>query len=187
MTLRLFCDIGGTGAKADAFAIWVAQFIGKEIRAVDYYEAVGQPLATHVNWMRDRGYTPDKAQIWLPHDGASQDKVYDVSYESALRQAGYKVSIVPNQGKGAANQRTEAGRRLFPSIWFDADKCAAGIEALGWYHEKKDDVRGIGLGPEHDWSSHGADAFGLMCVAYEDPARAARNSKPLRYNNAGII
>jgi phage terminase large subunit len=45
MTIRLFCDIGGTGAKADAFAIWAAQFIGKEIRAVDYYEAVGQPLA----------------------------------------------------------------------------------------------------------------------------------------------
>jgi phage terminase large subunit len=41
---------------------------------------------------------------------------------------------------------------------------------LGWYHEKKsDDERNVGLGPEHDWSSHGADAFGLMCVAYETP------------------
>ena len=29
--------------------------------------------------------------------------------------------------------------------------------------------RGIGLGPEHDWSSHGADAFGLMCVHYTEP------------------
>lgn len=187
MTIRLFCDIGGTGAKADAFAMWVAQFIGKEIRVIDYYEAVGQPLATHVAWMRTNGYTPDKAQIWLPHDGASNDKVYDVSYQSALTQAGYKVSVVPNQGKGAANARTEAGRRLFPLMWFDAEKCAGGLEALGWYHEKKDEIRGIGLGPEHDWSSHGADAFGLMCAAYEDPARQARNNKPLRYSNSGII
>jgi phage terminase large subunit len=60
------------------------------------------------------------------------------------------------------------------------------LEALGWYHEKKDEIRGIGLGPDHDWSSHGADAFGLMCVAYEDPARVARNSKPIIYNNSGI-
>jgi hypothetical protein len=28
MTRRIFCDIGGTGAKADAFTMWVAQFIG---------------------------------------------------------------------------------------------------------------------------------------------------------------
>ena len=29
--------------------------------------------------------------------------------------------------------------------------------------------RGIGLGPNHDWSSHGADSFGLMCIAHEEP------------------
>jgi phage terminase large subunit len=29
--------------------------------------------------------------------------------------------------------------------------------------------RGIGLGPERDFSSHAADAFGLMCGAYEPP------------------
>ena len=169
MTVRLFFDIGGTGAKADAVSIWPAQFIGKEVRTRDYYEAVGQPLATHINWLRSKGYTPDRAQIWLPHDGSTQDKVFDVSYESALRQAGYHVTVVPNQGKGAAAARIEALRRLFPSIWFDAETTEAGRAALGWYHEKKDEARNIGLGPEHDWSSHGADAAGLMAVAYEEP------------------
>ena len=43
----------------------------------------------------------------------------------------------------------------------------AGLDAIGWYHERKDEERNIGLGPEHDWSSHGADAFGLMAVAAE--------------------
>lgn len=169
MTLRAFVDIGGTGARADAFAMWIAQFIGKEIRVLDYYEAVGQPLATHLEWMRESKYTPSKCQIWLPHDGSTHDKVFDVSYASALKQAGYDVTVVPNQGKGAAKARIEAGRRLFPSMWFNEDTTQPGREALGWYHEKKDDKRDIGLGPEHDWSSHGADAFGLMCVAYEEP------------------
>jgi phage terminase large subunit len=65
--------------------------------------------------------------------------------------------------------RVEAGRRLFPRIRFDSEKTEAGRDALGYYHEKKDETRNVGLGPEHDWSSHAADAFGLMCVAYEEP------------------
>jgi phage terminase large subunit len=169
LTLRAFADIGGTGARADAFTIWIAQFVGKEIRVLDYYEAQGQPLATHLAWMRSKGYTHDRCQWWLPHDGDTQDKVFDVSYASALKDALYKVTVVPNQGKGAAKARIEAARRLFPSIWFNDVPTEPGRDALGWYHEKKDEARNIGLGPDHDWSSHGADAFGLMCVAYEEP------------------
>jgi phage terminase large subunit len=179
MTYRAFVDIGGTGARADAVSIWVAQFVAREIRVLNYYEAVGQPLATHVAWLRTNGY--GNALIVLPHDGTTQDKVYDVSYESALRQAGFEVVVIPNQGKGAAAMRVEAGRRLFPSIWFNAETTQAGVDALGWYHERKDETRNIGLGPEHDWSSHGADSFGLMCVAYEAPVE----NKPRERRRAG--
>lgn len=168
MTYRAIFDIGGTGAKADAVSIWIEQWIGREIRVLDYYEAVGQPLATHVQWLRDNGY--GKALCILPHDGSTQDKVFDVSYESALIDAGFEVLVIPNQGKGAAKSRIEAARRLFSSMWFNEEKTQAGRDALAWYHEKRsDDDRSIGLGPNHDWSSHGADAFGLGAVAYEEP------------------
>lgn len=167
MTLRAIWDIGGTGVRADACAIWIAQFVGREIRWLDYYEAVGQPLATHVAWLRDNGY--GKVLCVLPHDGATNDRVHDVSYESALRAAGFEVQVIANQGAGAAMKRVEAARRLFPSMWFDEAKTSAGIDAIGWYHEKRDEDRSIGLGPEHDWASHGADAFGLGAVAYEMP------------------
>lgn len=180
MRLRTFWDIGGTGAKADACAIWVAQFVGQQIRVVDYYEAQGQPLAAHVAWLRTNGY--DGCEVVLPHDGATHDKVHQVSYESALREALFPVTVVPNQGAGAAAARIEAARRLFPSIWFDEAKCEGGLASLGWYHERKDDKRNIGLGPEHDWSSHGADAFGLMCVAYKPPVA----SRKITYSNKGI-
>ena len=185
LPIRLYCDIGGAGARADAFALWPAQFIGKEIRVRDYYEAQGQPLAAHLAWLRSKGYGPDRAGFWLPHDGATTDRVYAVSYESALRDAGYKVNVVPNQGRGAAAARIEATRRLFPSIWFDEESTAGGRDALGWYHERRDDMRGIGLGPKHDWSSHGADAFGLMCVAYEEP-RVRRKPRDRYYYDPPI-
>ena len=169
MTTRLHWDIGGTGAKADACAIWVDQFVGTEIRVLNYYEAVGQPLATHIEWIRRNGY--DRAQCVLPHDGANHDKVFSVSYESALRSAGFDVKVVPNMGAGAAMTRIESVRRIFPSVRFNEATTEAGRDALGWYHEKRDETRQIGLGPNHDWSSHGSDAFGLMAVDYLSTSR----------------
>ncbi len=184
MTIRLFVDIGGTGARADAFTIWAAQFVGLEVRVLDYYEAIGQPIGAHLAWLRSRGYTPDKAQFWLPHDGDTQDKVIDVSYASALRAAGYKVEVVANQGRGAAAARIEALRRLFPSLWFNEATTEAGLAALGWYHEKRDDERNIGLGPEHDWASHGADSAGLMAIVYKQPSTTAR--APIKYPKLNV-
>ena len=184
MTMQAFWDIGGTGAKADATAIWIAQFIGREIRVLDYYEAQGQPLSAHINWLREKGY--GKARMVLPHDGSTKDRVHDVSFESALQEAGFEVEIIPNQGTGAAKMRIEAARRLFSSIWFNEKTTGAGRDALGWYHEKRDDKRDIGLGPEHDWSSHGADAFGLMCVAYEAPIIKQRRSRYSGRNSSNV-
>jgi phage terminase large subunit len=74
--------------------------------------------------------------------------------------------------------RIEAARRLFPRIWFNEATTEAGREALGFYHERKDETRNIGLGPDHDWSSHAADAFGLMCVAYEEPKKNSGWAQP---------
>lgn len=172
---RAYWDIGGTGLRADARAIWIVQFVGKEIRVLDYRETVGQPLSADLQWFRDSGYS--KIHCVLPHDGATNDRVFDASYESALREAGFPVTVIPNQGKGAAALRIEAVRRRIGACWFNEATTVAGVDALGWYHEKKDDARNIGLGPEHDWASHAADAFGLMCVAYELHS-AVRNPTP---------
>lgn len=180
--IRAFCDLGGTGARSDAFAIWIAQFVGREIRVLDYYEAVGEPIGSHVQWLRERDW--EKAVVYLPHDGETNDRVHDVSFESAFRDAKFETVVIANQGKGAARLRIEAARRRFPMIWFNEATTEAGRDALGWYHEKRsEDEREIGLGPEHDWSSHGADAFGLMCVAYEQPAG---RPKKITYPKLGI-
>ena len=180
MAYRAFWDIGGTGAKADATTIWVCQFIGERIKVLAYYEAQGQDLATHINWLRSSGY--GAAHCYLPHDGAAHDKVFDASYEGALRSAGFTVTVIPNQGRGAASQRIEAARRWFARMWFNQATTQPGLDALGAYHEKKDDARGIGLGPNHDWSSHGADSFGLMASTYEEP----RSTAPIRRNIKGV-
>ena len=180
LATRAWWDIGGTGAKADSTAIWVGQFAGERIKFVASYEAQGQDMATHVSWLRDSGF--DKVECFLPHDGAHGEKVFDTSYEKALREAGFPVTIVPNQGMGAAMKRVENSRRWFGRCWFDEDGCKGGLEALGHYHEKRDDERGIGLGPTHDWSSHAADAFGMACSTYEEP----KSTAPIKRNIKGV-
>ena len=177
-------DIGGTSKKSDATAIWIVQYIGEEIRLLDYYEAVGQPFESHVHWLRDRGY--EDALMVLPHDGRKHDMVYKVTPEGFLQDAGFTVESVPNQGAGAVLSRIEAARRMFPSCRFHDENTKAGREALGWYHEKRDESRGIGLGPEHDWASHGADAFGLVAIYRQNVHQTDSWGDPIRRNLQGV-
>src|ERR1700741_3899382 len=90
------------------------------------------------------------------------------------------------QGSGAAAMRIEAVRRIFPKCWFNEATTEAGRDALGFYHEKKDEQRDVGLGPEHDWSSHAADAFGLMAIAYEEPGRSGNFNRKINFAAAGV-
>ena len=181
MTVHLFWDIGGSGATSDACSIWAVQRVGRTIGVIDYYEAAGQPLAAHVAWLHSRGYKPGaNVQLWLPHDGVQHDKVFQVTYQSELEKAGYDVTVVKNQGPGAAMARVQAVRRLLPQCAIDP-RCMPGVEALGWYHERRDETRNCGLGPEHDWSSHAADSFGLAAIVMLDAlATGSPNGTPAR-------
>lgn len=183
LTVRSFHDIGGAGARADAYTIWVCQFVGQEIRILDYYESVGQTLEYHVRWMQERGW--ESASVTLPHDGTNANYITGKKYEDHWREAGFKVTVIPNQGQGAAKQRIEAARRLFPQMWFNEETTESGREAIGFYHEKRDAERNIGLGPEHDWSSHAADSFGLMALCHEPPGDALNNSALIAKLNKG--
>lgn len=181
MSKRVFWDIGGPGKKSDAMALWVAQFVDSEIRVLSYLEGQGQTLGYYVNELRNRDC--GSALMVLPHDAAQThaDNPTGLDFEAQLRNANFKTQVVRNQGAGAAMQRIDATRKLFPRIWINEDECRDGLKALGHYHERRDEERNAGLGPEHDWSSHGADAFGLMCVAYEPPSNSW--SAPVKYRD----
>lgn len=164
---RCFFDLGGSGARADAMAIWIVQFVGREIRVLDYIEGVGQEIGYYIGELRRRKL--DQALLILPHDGDDHRGPINKTYQTYFQEAGWDVEVIPNQGPGAAMLRIEAVRRVFPRCWFNETTTESGREALGFYHEKKDETRNIGLGPDHDWSSHACDAFGLMAMVYEEP------------------
>lgn len=172
LPLKLFWDLGGSGATADALSIWVGQWVGREIRLLDYIEGQGQVLGYYTNILRERGY--QQAHSYLPHDGVHHEYATGKHWADHLKAAGFTSEIIQNQGRGAAMLRVEAARRIFAQCWFNEETCHAGIDALQYYHERWDEERKVGLGPEHDWSSHCADAFGLMAVAYEAPVETVQ-------------
>jgi phage terminase large subunit len=185
LPIRAFHDLGGSGATADAYTIWIVQWVDQEIRVLDYYESVGQVLAYHVAWMRKRGY--EDAISYFPHDGVNENNVTGKQYKDHWADAGFKCEPpVPNQGRGAAAMRVEAVRRLGPKMWFNEKTTEDGRQALGFYHEKKDETRNVGLGPDHDWSSHAADAFGLMAVCYQAPSGNANFNRVINYPKLGV-
>ena len=71
--------LGGSGASVDAMAIWIAQFVDREIRVLDYIEGVGQVLAFYVRELRSRGW--GEALCVLPHDGVAENSVTGKRYE----------------------------------------------------------------------------------------------------------
>ena len=63
-----------------------------------------------------------------------------------------------------AEERINAARLMIPMTWFDAEKCAGGLERLRAYRKRwRRETRSYG-GPLHDEASHGADAFGEFAV-----------------------
>jgi hypothetical protein len=70
---------------------------------------------------------------------------------------------------------------MIPTCWFDAERCALGLERLRAYRKRWSRTTRSYGGPLHDQASHGADAFGEFALnrAGGAPARseAARRER----------
>jgi phage terminase large subunit len=144
LRVKAFFDIGGAGHNSDAMAIWLVQFVGREIRVLDYIEGSGQPLGYYANELRRRNWKD--AVICLPHDGVAANNVTGKRYIDHWKEAGFECDTpIKNTGAGAAMMRIEAARRVFPRCWFNEATTEAGRDALGYYHERRDETRNVGL------------------------------------------
>src|SRR5262249_31563994 len=83
LPVKAFMDIGGAGHSSDAMAIWICQFVSREIRLLDYIEGVGQSLACYAGELRRRGWK--EAVISLPHDGVAHNNITGKSRAQSRR------------------------------------------------------------------------------------------------------
>lgn len=148
----------------DSTAIWFAQYVGKEIRLIDYYESSGVGLDHYAKMLSDKGYHYD--QHILPHDVRVKELGTGKSRLETLDSLGVKnITIAPQLG---IEDGIQAARSMLNRCWFDQTKCERGIEALLQYRREFDERLKTWRGrPLHDWTSHGADSFRYLAVGYK--------------------
>lgn len=157
----------------DSTAIWFFQAIGNEIRVLDHYENNGQPLSHYAAVVHSKPYRPGKA--YVPHDARVRELGTGRTRVETLQSLNLKPQLVPAH---KLMDGINAARLAMPMVWFDAVNCREGIEALRQYRAEYDEkTRAFKDTPKHDWTSHTADAFRYLCMAWREQ-RIPESEKP---------
>jgi phage terminase large subunit len=170
----------------DSTAIWAFQVVGPaaqgeegEIHILGYYENNGEPISHYVQELVARDWCG--GIDWLPHDARIRSSDTLRTRIETLVLLGRNPAIAPEQ---KFQDGIEAARLTIPKCVFDPEECAHGLKALRAYSQRWDDRKKTYLDrPDHNWASHGADAWRyLSCAWQEVPALKPR--KALSYEKA---
>jgi hypothetical protein len=142
----------------DYTAIWFFQQIGREVRAIDYFETAGIGLQQIVAQA-----IAQKPYIYGTHHLPHDVMVRELGAAGKTRREtlnGLGVSPISVGVAQDPEERINASRLMIPITWFDAEKCATGLNRLRGYRKRWNRTTKNFTGPLHDENSHGADAFG---------------------------
>ncbi len=165
----------------DNTAIWFYQGIGFERRMIRYLELNQTTLSDIVRQLQTYGYT--YGIDLLPHDAKAKTLAAEgKSIQDQLTALGRNVRICRDETiAGGIN----AARTIFPTVWFDEENCADGLQCLRHYRYEIDPETGqASKKPKHDNYSHGADAFRYF--ALEADSLAYESSGPIKVNIGSI-
>ena len=147
----------------DSTAIWFWQRLGKEIRIIDHYENNWEGLSHYVGVLREKWYR--YWTMYLPHDAQARSVQTWKTVEEKMYEYWFNdIQIVPRL---SVLDGINSARAILPYCYFDKDKTERGRKCLKNYHKEFDDKRTAYKWPEHDWSSHSADAFRYLAVVNE--------------------
>jgi phage terminase large subunit len=168
----------------DATAIWFAQMVGREIRIIDYYEASGVDLGHYVREINSRPYV--YARHIVPHDAQARELGTGKSRLEVLASLGLKhITLAPLH---RIEDGINAVRMFIPKCWFDAAKCARGIDALKLYRAEYDDrLQALRPHPVHDWTSHAADSFRYLAMTLDGRAGQSGFHRRIEYAQHGVV
>lgn len=165
----------------DSTAIWFAQFVGQEIRLIDYYESSGVGLDHYVSVLNNKGYV--YGEHILPHDVRVRELGTGKSRLETLGTLGVKpINIAPQL---MIDDGIQAVRSMLSRCWFDKEKTSRGIDCLSQYRRDYDEKNMSFRGrPLHDWTSHCADAMRYLAVG----RKGERDwGSPIRRNIKGVV
>lgn len=157
----------------DSMTIWFFQPMFKTFHFIDYYENSQMGLEHYAKILKEKPYV--YGGHIMPHD-ANKREMTNGEIAKTRKVVGEDLGIKPIEVVQRArdmdliiNVHIPAARNIFPSCYFDEEKCARGLSALEGYHSEYDEEKKIlSSRPYHDWTSHGADAFRTFAVGYKE-------------------
>lgn len=166
---------------SDEMSIWFAQFLGKEVRIIDYYQNNGEGLPFYAAVLRDRGYK--YARHFAPHDIGNRELTTGISRQEAARQYGLNFDLIRTNIDVIGG--IDNCREMLDYCWFDESKTEEGLKCLQAYKKEWDDKHACYKSrPLHDWSSHGADSFRTLAVAWKmglvSGSNSSRGGSPIK-------
>lgn len=154
----------------DSTAIWFFQVVANEIRIVDFYEANSQGLPHYADVLKAKAYA--YGDDWVPHDAKVRELGTGRTRVETLIDLGRRPRLVPNH---TLMDGINAVRETLPRCWFDEKRTEYGLDALRQYRSEYDEKTLVfDDRPRHDWTSHAADAFRYLAIAW----RELRHEKP---------
>lgn len=149
---------------SDDTAIWFFQFYGKEIRVIDYYENNGEGLPHYATVVNSKEYR--YGGHFAPHDIEVRELGSGLSRMDTARKLGLEFERIPTNRDLMGG--IEHCREMLQFCWFDDSKTELGRKCLQNYKKEWNSKHGIyQTHPLHDWTSHGADAFRTMAMAWK--------------------
>ena len=161
----------------DATSIWFFQVEpGGDWRILNYYENSGEGLAHYADVLKSKGYV--YGRHIGPHDIQVRELGTGKSRLETARALGIRFTVARNL---PVIDGINAVRRHLPFCWFDAKKCAEGIKALRQYRKTFNEKMDVYGRPQHDWTSHAADAFRYAVVGMMRESRGEQQERTINF------
>ena len=161
----------------DDTSIWFYQVIHGEIWLLEYHGSSGQSVEFYGLLVQSKRYK--YGTHYLPHDARA--KTLAAAGKSIVQQLAEflpvkTLSIVPEL---SVQDGIQAVRLMLDRCWWDKEKTEEGVESLKQYQREWDEEKKVFKDkPRHDWTSHAADAFRMLAVAWQEDAPKKGTEKP---------
>lgn len=160
----------------DDTSIWWFQVVGNQPRILDVYSSSGVGVDHYAEICHSKPW--QRGYDFVPHDAKVKEWGTGRTRVETMQQLGLNPRLVPNASK---LDGINAARKTINASLFHP-RCEEGISALEQYRREWDDDKKTFRASEvHDWTSHYADGFRYLSLAWKEiPAIVEEQPKPVQ-------
>lgn len=149
-------------------AVWFVQFIGQEIRLIDFYiDKEGIGVAEYALMLQEKKYRYGKHFApwdFAPKGPNSKSAQTGRDFADVAKDAGITFEFIVRCSLDAGIKEAQ---EIIRRCWFDIEKCDYGIKSVEMYRAQWNENTGTyDKQPLHDWASHGGSGFMYVAIVY---------------------